>query len=44
MKYTLDILTEMGLLGAKPASFPMDQKCRLTGASGACLSNPSRCR
>ena len=26
LKYTLDILTQTGLLGAKPASFPMEQK------------------
>jgi len=40
-KYTLDILTETGLLGAKPSFFPMEQKLRLSADSGALLSDPS---
>jgi len=43
-KYTLDILTKTGLLGAKPASFPMEQKLYLTATSGEPLSNPSQYR
>ncbi|GKV47833.1 hypothetical protein SLEP1_g54692 [Rubroshorea leprosula] len=33
-KYALDILTESGMLGAKPSSFPMEQHHRLGLASG----------
>ena len=32
-KYTLDILTETGMLGSKPASFPMEQYHRLLADS-----------
>jgi len=43
-KYTLDILSESGMRGAKPASFPMAQNLKLTSDSGAPISNPSRFR
>ena len=39
-KYSLDIISETGLLGAKPASFPIEQNQRLAHASGEPLSNP----
>ena len=43
-KYTLDIITEAGLLGAKPAAFPMEQNHRLGHAQGALLSDPESYR
>ena len=43
-KYTLDILYECGMLGAKPTFFPMEQKTRLTTGSDAPISNPSQYR
>lgn len=43
-KYTLEILEEVGLLGAKPCSFPMEQKLKLSTSSGDLLSDPSRYR
>ena len=43
-KYALDILTETGLLGAKPSLFPMEQKLRLSADSGAPLPDPSQYR
>lgn len=33
-KYALDIISEMGLLGAKPASFPLEQNHSLALAEG----------
>lgn len=39
-KYALDIISEVGLLGAKPASFPIEQNHTLACASGALLSDP----
>ena len=34
----MDILSKCGMLGAKPTSFPMEQKIRLTNESGALIS------
>lgn len=39
-KYSLDIISATGLLGAKPASFPIEQNHRLAHASGNSLPNP----
>ncbi|CAH9119111.1 unnamed protein product [Cuscuta epithymum] len=39
-KYTLDILSETGLLGSKPASFPIEQNHSLATASGPPLADP----
>ncbi|CAH9074985.1 unnamed protein product [Cuscuta europaea] len=39
-KYTLDILTETGLLGAKPATSPIEQNHKLSQASGSLLTDP----
>ncbi|XP_021736577.1 uncharacterized protein LOC110703136 [Chenopodium quinoa] len=39
-KYTLDIISETGLLGAKPSGFPMEQNHKLAHASGELLKNP----
>ncbi|GLT31779.1 hypothetical protein SLA2020_064890 [Shorea laevis] len=39
-KYTLDILTETGMLGTKPCPFPMEQKLKLTPNTGSPLSDP----
>lgn len=33
-KYALDIISETGLLGAKPVDFPMDQNHQLAKADG----------
>nr|KYP64877.1 Copia protein [Cajanus cajan] len=43
-KYALDIISKVGLLGAKPASFPMDQHHQLPLAKGALLPDPERYR
>lgn len=43
-KYTLDILTESGMIGAKPCSFPIDQKLKLTDDMDQPLSNPAQYR
>lgn len=40
-KYTLDIISETGLLGVKPVSFPLEQNHKLALAEGEPLSNPS---
>ena len=40
-KYTLDIISEAGLLGAKPCGFPMEQNHRLGLATGDRLSDPA---
>ncbi|KAL9447401.1 hypothetical protein AB3S75_014963 [Citrus x aurantiifolia] len=43
-KYTLDILAETGLLGAKPARSPIDQNHRLALDDGPMYSDPVRYR
>ncbi|RVW86501.1 Retrovirus-related Pol polyprotein from transposon RE2 [Vitis vinifera] len=43
-KYTLDIVSEAGLLGAKPCGFPIEQNHRLGLANGELLSNPESYR
>ncbi|RVW46987.1 Retrovirus-related Pol polyprotein from transposon TNT 1-94 [Vitis vinifera] len=43
-KYTLDIVSEAGLLGAKPCGFPIEQNHRLGLAKGELLSNPESYR
>jgi len=43
-KYTLDILSETGMLGSKPASFSMEQYHCLSADSGDPLSDPSQYR
>ena len=44
MKYTLDILQEAGLLGAKPAKFSMEQNLKLDYTVGDLLDNPTHYR
>ncbi|PKI73561.1 hypothetical protein CRG98_006142 [Punica granatum] len=39
-KYTLDILTEAGMLGSRPAHFPMEQQHRLSRDSGDPIPDP----
>lgn len=39
-KYTLDIISEAGLLGAKPSGFPIEQNHKLGLASGELLEDP----
>lgn len=39
-KYTLDIIAETGLLGAKPAGFPIEQNHKLGLAQGKELTDP----
>ena len=43
-KYALDILTETGLLGSKPASVPMEENHRLGLASDPLMPDPARYR
>ena len=43
-KYTLDILSETGMLGAKPTTFHMEQYHKLSDDSGALFSDPSQYR
>lgn len=45
-KYTLDILTECGMLGTKPCLFPMEQQHHLTNDFGQLIEDPSqyKCR
>ncbi|KAJ3687146.1 hypothetical protein LUZ61_016310 [Rhynchospora tenuis] len=43
-KYTLDILAECGLLGAKPVAFPIEQNHNLSTADGAPMDDPERYR
>ncbi|KAH7538135.1 hypothetical protein FEM48_Zijuj03G0166900 [Ziziphus jujuba var. spinosa] len=43
-KYTLDIVSEAGLLGAKPCGFPIEQNHRLGLVNGELLSNPESYR
>lgn len=40
-KYTLEIISETGLLGAKPAAFPMEQNHNLALAKGEFLADPA---
>ncbi|KAL2922825.1 Retrovirus-related Pol polyprotein from transposon TNT 1-94 [Bienertia sinuspersici] len=39
-KYTLDIIAETGLLGARPATFPIEQNHTLATADGPLLTDP----
>jgi len=41
-KYALDIISEAGLLGAKPAVIPIEQNHRLVLADGRFLDDPER--
>lgn len=41
-KYTLDIITERGLLGCNPAGSPMDQNHKLAKADGLVLTDPKK--
>jgi hypothetical protein len=43
-KYLLDILKDMGLLGARPAGFPMEQNLKLLPDKGELLHDPCRYR
>ena len=43
-KYALDILSEAGLLGAKPAEFPMEQNHSLATIDSPTYSDPERYR
>ncbi|CAH9071582.1 unnamed protein product [Cuscuta epithymum] len=43
-KYILDIISEAGLLGAKPSSFPMEQNHSLGLATGELLADPESYR
>lgn len=43
-KYTLDIISEVGLLGAKPASFPIVQQHKLALSRSALMEEPERYR
>ncbi|BBN68153.1 RING/U-box superfamily protein [Prunus dulcis] len=43
-KYTLDILEDAGLLGAKPVNCPMEQNLKLTQTDGELLKDPSQYR
>lgn len=43
-KYALDIISESGLLRAKPASIPLEHNRRLSLANGCSLDNPEKYR
>lgn len=43
-KYTLEIVTECGLLGCRPAGSPMDQNHKLSSAQGDLLADPEQYR
>ena len=43
-KYVLDILTDTGMMGAKPASTPSPKGQKLTADQGAPLPDPERYR
>lgn len=43
-KFSLDIVSEAGLLGAKPASFPMGQNHRLALVKGEVMDDPEQYR
>lgn len=40
-KYALEILEDVGHLGAKPTSFPMEENLSLSKDQGECIPNPS---
>lgn len=41
-KYALDIISEVGLLGARPVAFPLDQNHRLALDKGDDFPDPKR--
>lgn len=43
-KYTLDILNETGMIGAKPCGFPMEQNHKLSADMGELLDDPGAYR
>lgn len=43
-KYTLDILSDLGHLGGRPCTFPMEQNLKLHSDEGHLLSDPSQYR
>lgn len=43
-KYTLDILNESGMLGCKPAPFPLEQNQKLALDQGDHFSDPAQYR
>ncbi|CAA7042208.1 unnamed protein product [Microthlaspi erraticum] len=43
-KYALDIISETGLLGARPVKFPLEQNHRLSFATGDDIPDPKRYR
>ncbi|XP_019053692.1 PREDICTED: uncharacterized protein LOC109114853 [Nelumbo nucifera] len=43
-KYALDIISECGLLGAKPTSVPIEQNHHLALANGVLMENPNQYR
>ena len=43
-KYVLDIISESGLLGAKPVGFPLEQNHQLSLVDGPPISDPERYR
>ncbi|KAL0329070.1 UNVERIFIED_CONTAM: Retrovirus-related Pol polyprotein from transposon RE1, partial [Sesamum radiatum] len=43
-KYTLDILSKVGFLGAKPADFPIEQNHNLSLDDGPLFDDPTRYR
>lgn len=43
-KYTLDILQDAGLTGARPEKCPMEQNVKLQTTDGAILNDPTRYR
>ena len=43
-KYTLDIITECGLLGSRPASFPMEPNHKLAESNSSPLVDGERYR
>ena len=43
-KYALEIIDECGLLGAKPADFPIEENHKLALAAGRDLNNATRYR
>lgn len=43
-KYLLDILNDMGFLGSRPASFPLEQNLKLLPEDGDVLNDPAKYR
>lgn len=41
-KYALDIISECGLLAAKPSSFPLEQHHQLTLVDGLVMADPEQ--